>query len=117
MSHGPVVAYDVSLAAAASASAGVRFDRSHSKVVLAVGTFSTAAEIYLEGSYDDSSYFQIYHKTPNTAAAEANAVLVKSGLSTSGAFVELPQVSVPYMRIHASAAASSAATCKLLCSD
>lgn len=107
-----------SIASGASTSAGITLGgANYGRIVVQVGTMSTAAAIGLQHTMDNSSYYNVFHQTINSATVATPQVFIASGVGTNGGVTVLPVAGLQQIRFVASAVVSGGVQFKVICSD
>jgi hypothetical protein len=114
MSHGAIVVFAKSIASNVTLSSGIDLSRGWKNVYLEIPTMTSATDLYLQASSDNSTFRRVFVRA-NTATAQATALLIKS--SVTQCLVDIP-AGLRYVKVELSTAmTASTATFKLICSD
>ena len=109
-----VTIYSGSIASGAS-TISINLVKAWDAVYVQLPTFSTAAELAVYGSTDDSTYLPLFERI-NTAPVQYQAMAISTGVASSGGmaqFARPPQ----YLQFRASAVVSGGVVIKVLCLD
>lgn len=115
MSFGPVLYFSGSISSGASTLTSLDLSKSWSRVYLQLPTFSTAAELSVYGSYDNSTFVPIFERI-NTAPVQYQALVVTTGVASSGGIAQFV-APMQYLQLRASAVVSGGVAVQAICVD
>lgn len=115
MSYGPLSIYTVALASAATLTPAVVIPRSFKTIYLEFPTFSTGANIFIQGAATTSgTYRRVYNPALNSSTVGINVFQILS--AASNGLVPIPN-GLPFIKIETSEAINNGATFNIICSD
>jgi hypothetical protein len=116
MSYGPIQVFTATIASGAdSASIGLG-GKAFSQYCVQLPTMSTSAQFAIHGSHDGTTYAPCYQRPFNTSTSTTFAVVISSGVGSSGGIVDVP-ISTPYVKFIASAVVSGGVVIKIIAND
>lgn len=98
MSIGDPVVYSAVIASGASTSSSIRLYNHWKNLNVRVGTMSTGVQIQIQHSTDDSTWYQLFHPTIQSATVATPTFIVAAGVGTNGGMFPMAYHGFSYMR-------------------
>lgn len=115
MSYLPVKVFSGSIASGASTLTSLDVSQSWRKIFVVVPTMSTAAEISVYGSSDNSTFYPVFERI-NTAPVQYQNLLITTGVASSGGIADLVSP-LRYLQFRTSAVVSGGVAMQAICID
>lgn len=115
MSYGPVKIFAGTIASAASTLTSLNLSKSWSKVYLQLPTFSTAAQLAVFGSTDNSTFYPLIERVA-TVPPQFQSYTVGTGVASSGGIIQL-DTPMQYLQFRASAVVDNGVALNAICVD
>lgn len=113
MSGRPICVFTATMASGGSTITSIDVTRSWSTIYADIQTMSTAAEIGVYGSYDGTTFKQVFERV-NTAPVQYQGVVIAT--SVTGQLAPIPQAG-RYLQFRASAVVSGGCIVRIICQD
>lgn len=108
----PIKVFSLNLASAATSTSSMTFPDGVAKAFLEFVSLSTACDLRLFASTDNSSFRNVMQEVPQTSSIQVNTFTIASGAVNK--FIPIP-IAAPYMKVECSTAPASAAVFKVIC--
>lgn len=112
MGFGPIKVFEVGIDSAGTSTSAFTMPQEFRQALLEIPTLSTAADFYILGSSNGTTFRRMMGTVPVTSSVQVNTFAIAS--AATNRIVPLPFVA-PYMKVECSSAPASAATFKIIC--